>query len=83
MIEGLPVSIPVVFVLTTLLTVGIFWYAIAIPAFPSSFQMVSLDQPNVGVTYFPFVWLPAVIVPIVFFCHAASLWKLIFQKQDS
>jgi hypothetical protein len=50
---------------------------IAVLAFPSPFQIVGLDQPNVGVTYFPFVWLPAVIVPIVFFCHVASLWKLI------
>jgi hypothetical protein len=50
---------------------------IAVLAFPSPFQMVGLNQPNVGVTYFPFIWLPAVIVPIVFFCHVVSLWKLI------
>ncbi len=49
---------------------------IAILAFPSPFQMVGLRQPNVGVTFFPFIWLPAVIVPIVFFCHVTSLWKL-------
>ena len=53
---------------------------IAVLAFPSPFQMVGLAQPNVGVTYFPFVWLPSVIVPIVFFCHVASLWKLIFAE---
>ena len=50
---------------------------IAVLAFPSPFQTIGLDQPNIGVTYFPFIWLPAVIVPIVFFCHVASLWKLI------
>jgi uncharacterized membrane protein len=50
---------------------------IAVLAFPSPFQMIGIDQPNVGVTYFPFIWLPAVIVPIVFFCHAISLWRLI------
>ena len=50
---------------------------IAVLAFPSPFQMFGLNQPNVGVTYFPFVWLPGVIVPIVFFCHVVSLWKLI------
>ena len=50
---------------------------IAVLAFPSPFQMVGLDQPNIGVTYFPFIWLPAVIVPIVFFCHVASIWKLV------
>jgi hypothetical protein len=50
---------------------------IAVLAFPSPFQSVGLAQPNVGVTYFPYVWLPSVIVPIVFFCHSASIWKLI------
>ena len=50
---------------------------IAVLSFPSPFQMVGLDQPNIGVTYFPFVWLPSVVVPIVFFCHVISLWKLI------
>ncbi|MEP7148541.1 MAG: hypothetical protein ABI857_06625 [Acidobacteriota bacterium] len=49
---------------------------IAVLAFPSPFQMVGLRQPNVGVTFFPFIWLPAVVVPIVFFCHVASLWQL-------
>ena len=50
---------------------------IAVLAFPSPFQMVGLDQPNIGVTYFPFILLPSVIVPIVFFAHVTSLWKLI------
>jgi len=53
---------------------------IAVLAFPSQFQMVGLDQPNIGVTFFPFVWLPSVIVPIVFFCHVASLYKLITSE---
>lgn len=56
---------------------------IAILAFPSPFQMVGLDQPNIGVTYFPFIWLPAVIVPIVFFSHVASLYKLISVTSDT
>lgn len=50
---------------------------IAVLAFPSPFQSVGLGQPNIGVTYFPFIWLPAVIVPIVLFSHVVSLWKLI------
>ena len=53
---------------------------IAVLAFPSRFQTVGFGQPNVGVTYFPFIWLPAVVVPIVFFCHAVSLWKLISRR---
>lgn len=50
---------------------------IAVLSFPTPFQMIGLDQPNVGVTYFPFVWLPSVVVPIVLFCHITSLWNLI------
>lgn len=57
--------------------------SIAILAFPSPLQMVGLDQPNIGVTYFPFIWLPAVIVPIVFFSHVASLYKLISGTSDT
>jgi hypothetical protein len=43
-------------------------------------QQIALDQPNRGVTFFPFIWLPSVIVPIVLFCHLASLWKLVVRK---
>ena len=35
-----------------------------------------ISRQNRGVTYFPYVWLPTVVVPIVFFSHLASLWKL-------
>ena len=50
--------------------------AIAFLSFKSPMQKLAFDQPNVGVTYFPFIWLPSVIVPIVLFSHLASLWKL-------
>lgn len=55
---------------------------IAVLAFPSPFQMVALGRPNIGVTFFPFIWLPAILVPIVFFCHAASLWKLLSGERE-
>lgn len=45
-------------------------------SFPFAFQQFAFDQPNRAVLYFPFVWLPSVIVPIVLFCHLASLWQL-------
>lgn len=50
--------------------------ATAILAFPSPMQQIALEQPNRAVMYFPFIWLPAVVVPIVFFAHLASLRKL-------
>lgn len=50
---------------------------IAVLSFRSPFQQIAFDQPNVGVTFLPFIWLPAIIVPIVLFAHIAALYKLL------
>jgi len=42
----------------------------------SPFQQFGFEQPNIAVTYFPFAWLPTIIVPIVFFAHVASFIRL-------
>lgn len=44
---------------------------------PSPIQQFAFDQPNRAVLYFPFIWLPAAVVPIVLFSHLASLWQLL------
>ena len=38
---------------------------------------------NIAVFYFPFVLLPTLVVPIVFFCHIVSLNQLLFVKEPS
>jgi membrane-associated HD superfamily phosphohydrolase len=43
---------------------------------PLPIQQFAFEQPNMGIFYFPFVWLPTVIVPVVFFSHFAILWQL-------
>ncbi len=48
----------------------------AILAFPSVDPNLPLALQNRAVTFFPYVWLPTVVVPIVFFSHLANLWKL-------
>ena len=48
----------------------------AVLAFPSPMQQIAFDQPNRAIMYFPLIWLPAVVVPIVLFSHLASIWKL-------
>ncbi len=53
---------------------------IAILSAPSPFQKLAFDQPNIGVLYFPFNWLPSFIVPVVLFCHLAALRKLLYHK---
>lgn len=49
-------------------------------SFQSPFQQFAFDQPNRGILYFPYVWLPSIVVPIVLFCHLASLWQLIRRE---
>ncbi len=44
---------------------------------PSPIQKFAFEQPNIAVLYFPFVLLPAVIVPVVIFAHLVSLRKLL------
>ncbi|NNE98979.1 MAG: hypothetical protein HKN25_08155 [Pyrinomonadaceae bacterium] len=48
----------------------------AILSVPGPIQQFAFDQPNRAVLNFPFVWLPAIIVPIVLFSHLTSLWQL-------
>jgi hypothetical protein len=53
----------------------------AILAFPSPMQSIAHAQPNRAVMYFPYIWLPALIVPIVFFSHLAVFVQL-FKKSN-
>ncbi len=41
------------------------------------FQQFGFEQPNKAVTYFPFVLLPATVVPIVVWTHLTDIIKLI------
>ena len=56
---------------------------IAVLSFRGPMQRLAFDQPNMGVTYLPFIWLPAIIVPIVLFAHVSSLRQLLFQTRTS
>jgi hypothetical protein len=53
---------------------------IAILAAKTPFQQLAFDQPNIGVTYFPFVILPAIIVPIVLISHIAAIRQRLLKK---
>jgi len=43
---------------------------------PTEMQMIFTDPPNTAVFYFPFVWLPAFVVPMAYLLHILSLKKL-------
>ena len=54
----------------------------AILSLPYPIQRLAFDQPNQAVLYFPFIWLPSVIVATVLFCHLVSIWRLMKDKQE-
>ncbi|WP_317897428.1 hypothetical protein [Aurantibacillus circumpalustris] len=52
----------------------------AILSAPFPFQQLAFDQPNIGVLYFPFVWLPCFIVPLALFSHLVCIKELLKSK---
>ena len=47
---------------------------------PTPFQQFGFEQPNIAVLHFPFLFLPACIVPIILFSHLSSIRQLIVGK---
>jgi len=54
----------------------------AVLSAPFPFQQFAFDQPNRAVLYFPFVWLPCCIVPLVLFSHLVAIRRLAAKKDD-
>jgi hypothetical protein len=50
---------------------------VAILSLETPLQQFAFERPNRGVLYFPFIWLPAVVVPLVFVSHVVSLRRLL------
>lgn len=53
---------------------------IAILSLSTPFQQLAFEQPNVGVTYFPYVWLPGIIVPAALLSHLVSIRQLLYVQ---
>ena len=53
----------------------------AILSLPARFQQFSFEQPNIALGYFPFILLPACLVPLVLFSTLAAIWQLV--RRDS
>ena len=49
----------------------------AVLSAPTPLQQFGFDQPNIAVLYFPFVWLPGAVVPLVYFSHLVSIRQLL------
>ncbi|MFT3823130.1 MAG: hypothetical protein QM731_04385 [Chitinophagaceae bacterium] len=49
----------------------------AVLSAPTPFQQFAFDQPNIALLYFPFVWLPSCIVPLVLLSHLVVIRQLV------
>lgn len=49
----------------------------AVLSAPFPIQRFGFGQPNIALLYFPFIWLPAIIVPAAFLTHVVSIRRLI------
>jgi len=48
----------------------------AVLSVPTPLQQFGFEQPNIAITYFPFVLLPAFLVPLVLFAHLVVIVRL-------
>jgi len=53
----------------------------AVLSAPTPYQVFSPEQPTVAIFYYPFVWLPALVAPLMFWAHFISL-KLLNTKVE-
>lgn len=54
----------------------------AILSFPGPLQRINFDQPNKAIMFFPYILLPAFIVPSVLFAHAVVLRRLLSSTRS-
>lgn len=52
----------------------------AVLSAPSTFQQFAFEQPNTAILYFPFVWLPCCVVPLVLLAHLICIRKILAGK---
>ena len=64
------------------LAILLFTVGNAILSAPTPLQRFAYDQPTIAVLYFPFVWLPGVVVPIVVFSHLVTIRLLVNQMKE-
>jgi hypothetical protein len=55
----------------------------AVLSLPARFEQFGFEQPNIALGYFPFVLLPAVLVPLVILSTAAAIRQLIKKTKSA
>ncbi len=61
------------FLLATIVFYGVF-------SVPGPLQRYGLEQPNVAIARFPYVWIASTVIPIALFCHLAALRQLLRRQ---
>lgn len=79
---GTPKRIPLIIWNVACLGLLINIVGTALLSAPTPFQQLNFSMPNVGLAYFPFIWLPVFVVPAVLFSHLAALRMLISKPGD-
>ena len=62
-------------IICLLLVLHVVYYGIF--SAPTEIQKYAFDQPNVAVLYFPFIWLPSFIVPLVILSHLVCIRQVL------
>jgi hypothetical protein len=73
---------PTIIVVWNFICLGLLFNIVfhAIFSVQSPLQLFAFDQPNRAILYFPFVWLPSVIVPLVLFAHLVVIKRLLKNR---
>jgi hypothetical protein len=53
---------------------------IAVLSMPFPTQRFGFEQPDIALFYFPFIWLPGCLVPMVVFAHVFTIWQLLNKR---
>jgi hypothetical protein len=53
---------------------------IAVLSMPFPIQQFGFGQPAIALFYFPYIWLPGCLVPMVIFAHAFSIRQLLNRE---
>jgi hypothetical protein len=66
-----------IFIAWNLLCIGLLLNVVirALLSVPTPFQKFAFSQPNIGILYYPYVWLPGFLVPLVLFAGLVGIWK--------
>jgi hypothetical protein len=64
------------------LLILLFTVSNAILSAPTPLQKFGFDQPTIAVFYFPFIWLPGLVVPIVIFSHLVTIRFLLKEIRN-